>query len=323
MGIYRRSLVQLSVAVGVLGCVASSVQAQAYPSRPVTVIINSPAGSLMEGTFRTVMAEASKVLGQPLVVENRAGANGRLGVMALKSAAPDGHTITIANDAIMITQPVVDPTFQMELGKDYQPIAFLGEFPLVLAARPDVPFKDLKGLVAYAKANPGKLNWAVTPGNLFITEMARQTAGIEFTAVPYKGSTSSFVDIVGGRVDLVFAGVDVATFFKAGKMIGVGTTGNVRWGAFPDLATFSESGFPVVSTVWYGLLAHAATPPEVVAKLSDAFNVALRQPAAVKQLESNGFITGRVRSPKDLAAFIQSEVNVWRPVIQKATIKLN
>ncbi|MBM3346625.1 MAG: hypothetical protein FJY55_09055, partial [Betaproteobacteria bacterium] len=149
------------------------------------------------------------------------------------------------------------------------------------------------------------------------------TAGIEFTAVPYKGSTSSFVDIVGGRVDLVFAGVDVASFFRAGKMFGVATTGNVRWGAFPDLSTFSENGLPVVSTVWYSLLAHAATPPEAIAKLSDAFDVVLRQPASVKQLETNGFITGRVRSPRDLAAFIQSEVNLWRPVIQKATIKLN
>ena len=108
-------------------------QAQAYPVRPITVIINSPAGSLMEGTFRTVIAEASKTLGQPLVVENRAGANGRLGVMAVKAAPADGYTLTIANDAILITQPVADPAFQMELGKDYQPIAFLGEFPLVLA----------------------------------------------------------------------------------------------------------------------------------------------------------------------------------------------
>jgi tripartite-type tricarboxylate transporter receptor subunit TctC len=193
----------------------------------------------------------------------------------------------------------------------------------VLAASPNVPFRDLKGLIAYAKANPGKINWAVTPGNLFITEMARQAAGIEFTAVPYKGSTASFVDIFGGRIDLVFAGIDVAAHFKAGKMIGIGTTGNARWSAFPDLATFSESGQPVVSTVWYGLVAHAATPPEVIAKLADAFGGALKQPAAVKQLENNGFMTGRVRTPRELAAFIQSEVNVWRPVIRKATIKLD
>lgn len=306
------------------GCAwMAGAQAQAYPTRPITVIINSPAGSLMEGTFRTVIAEASKTLGQPLVMENRAGANGRLGVMAVKAAPADGYTLTIANDAILITQPVADPAFQMELGKDYQPIAFLGEFPLVLAAHPNVPFKDLKGLVTYAKANPGKLNWAVTPGNLFITEMARQSAGIEFTAVPYKGSTASFVDIFGGRVDLVFAGIDVATHFKAGKMIGIGTTGNARWSAFPDLATFSESGLPVVSTVWYGLVTHGATPPDIVNKLADAFNGALRQPAAVKQLETNGFITGRVRTPKDMAAFIQSEIKVWQPVIRKATIKLD
>ncbi|MBM3346774.1 MAG: hypothetical protein FJY55_09820, partial [Betaproteobacteria bacterium] len=169
MGMNCRAVVRLATLAVLLGGTVASplvVQAQTYPSRPITVIINSPAGSLMEGTFRTVMAEASKLLGQPLLVENRGGANGRLGVMAVKSAPPDGHTLTIANDAIIITQPVADPSFQMELGRDYQAIAFLGEFPLVLAARPGVPFKDLKGLVTYAKANPGKLNWAVTPGNL-------------------------------------------------------------------------------------------------------------------------------------------------------------
>lgn len=313
----------IAAVVAAAATLASTAGAQTFPNKPITIIVNSPAGSVMEGNFRGMGAEASKILGQPVVMENRPGANGRLGVMALKQATADGHLLTIAHDALLVAQPAADPSFQLDQGKDYVPVAFLIEFPLVLAGSPTLPFRDIRGLVAYAKANPGKLNWATTAGNMFVTEFIRQSAGIEFTRIPYKGASSAFVDIVGGRTDLVFAGSDVASFFQAGKMIGIGTTGGQRWGVFPDLPTFAESGVPATSTVWYGLLAPAGTPADVVAKVNAAFNTALKNPQVTKQLASNGYVTGRFQSPKEFSAFIQSESATLQPVIRKSGLKLD
>ena len=317
----KRSFQLLTASLLAAGA-ASMAGAQTVPTRPISIIINSPAGSIMEGSLRSAGNEVSRLLGQPVVTENRPGANGRLGVMAIKTAVGDGHLLTVANDSILISQPSADPGFQMEQGRDYQPVAFLMEFPLVLAGSTSLPFRDIRGLIQYAKANPKKINWAATAGNMFITEMIRQSAGIEITTIPYKGSSSSFIDIVAGRTDLVFAGSDVATFFKAGKMIGIGTTGGQRWAMFPDLPTFTESGIPVASTVWYGLVAPPTTPPEVVAKLNDAFNTALKLPQVTKIMDTNGMVTGRLRTTKEFSAFIQSELGIWGPVIRKSGIKL-
>jgi tripartite-type tricarboxylate transporter receptor subunit TctC len=324
MGLHGLVIRRLTIAgaFGVAAALASTAGAQSFPNRAITIIVNSPAGSVMEGNFRAIGAEASKLLGQPVVMENRPGANGRLGLMAIKSAPADGHLLTIAHDAVLVSQPSADPTFQLEQGRDYLPVAFLIEFPLVLAGSPTLPFRDIRGLLAYAKANPGKLNWATTAGNMFVTEMVRQSAGIEITTIPYKGASSAFLDIVAGRTDLVFAGSDVVSFFKAGKMIGIGTSGGQRWAVFPDLPTFTESGIPAASTVWYGLLAPPGTSPEVIAKVNDAFNSALKLPQVTKLLVTNGFVTGRFQSPKEFSTHIQSELGIWGPVIRKSGLKL-
>lgn len=306
----------------VAAAVSMAAAAQSYPNKPITNLIPNPAGSQLEVTFRAICAEASKLLGQPVVSENRAGANGRLGLMAIRNAPADGYLVTIASDSTLVAQPSADPAFLMEEGKQYQPMVFLFEFPLVLAGRTTLPFRDVRGLLQYARANPGKLNWATSPGTMFMTDRIRQTAGIEMTSIPYKGATPSLVDVVAGRLDVVIAGPDVASFFDAGKLIGIATTGRDRWRAFPALPTLTEGGIPVTSTVWYGLIAAAGTPPDVIAKLNGAFNAALRNPAITKLMESNGFSLGSYQSPREFSAFIQSELTAWRPIIQKSGIKL-
>ena len=317
-----RSLLFFGVFASFAALFTPPAGAQSFPSRSITVIMNSAAGTTMDGIYRSINAEVSKILGQSVVMENRAGANGRLGVMAIKSAPADGHLITIANDSVLISQPAVDPQFQMEQGKDFQPVAFLIEFPIILVGRPNLPFRDFRGLVTYAKANPGKLNWAVTPGNMFVAEMLLQTAGINVTKIAYKGSAPSFLDIIGGRIDVGFAGSDAAAFFKAEKMVGLGSSGAQRWSLFSDIATFTEHGVPFATTVWYGLLAPMGTPPEVIAKLNDAYNQALRSPQITKQLESNGYAAGRFKTPREFSGFIQSELDAWRPTLRKSGIKL-
>lgn len=325
MKIYGLLIGRLTIAG--ISCIAATLapnaDAQSFPSRAITIIVPNPAGSAMEGTFRSISTEATRLLGQPTIIENRAGANGRLGISAIKTAPGDGYLLTIASDSVLVSQPSADPGFQVEEGKDYLPVAFLIEFPLVLAGRMSLPFRDIRGLLQYAKANPGKINWATSPGTLFMTERLRQTAGIEITTVPYKGASPSFIDVVAGRIDVVIAGPDVASFFDAGKMVGIATTGGERWNVFPGLPTLTEAGLPVASTVWYGLLASPRTPPDVVAKLNTAFNSALKLPHITKLIDGNGFTTGRYSSPKEFSAFIQSETAVWRPIIRKSGIKLD
>lgn len=318
----------LSVAIG--ACLvampardARAQAAQAYPTRPVTIIWPFPPTAVTAIAWRAISAEASKVLGQPLVFDSRPGARTRLGVNAMAKAPADGYLLNIAIDSLLVAQPIADPEFKMELGKDYTTVAFGYQFPFILVTTTGLPFRDLKGLIAYAKSNPGKLNVAITPASTthFVSERFLQAAGLQLTLVPYKGGDST-IDLVAGRVDLLFSSTTVAPFVSAGKLNAIATTGAQRWSPFPDVPTLTELGLPVPTTVWFGVIAHANTPADVIAKLNSAFNAALKVPEVRKMLDGYGFATGSYTTPNEFATFIQSEVNAWKPVIQKAGIKL-
>jgi tripartite-type tricarboxylate transporter receptor subunit TctC len=263
-------------------------------------------------------------LGQPLVFDNRPGANFRLGLEALKKSPGDAHILTISQDVQIVTQPLADPKFQTEMGKDYVPVAFLAESPMVMVASPSATFRDIKGMIAYAKENPGKLNFAVTAGasSHFLTERLRQTAVIDVVTVPYKGAPPLILDLAAGRVDLTITASSAASFINSGKIVGMATTGSRRWQIFPDLPTFEESGVPMASTLWFGLLAPSRTPTDVVSKLNTAFLQALHQPEVIKLLEGFGYNARAVNSPAEFASFIQSEIRIWGPVIRQSGIKI-
>jgi tripartite-type tricarboxylate transporter receptor subunit TctC len=311
-------------AVGMATLGAQGVHAQAFPNRPISLVYPFPAGNVLDVSLRAVSAEASKMLGQPIVFENRPGAKTRLGVAAIAKAPPDGHQLSVAIDALMVGQPIADPDFKMVAGKDYAPVAFVLEFPYLLAASALVPFRDIAGMISYAKANPGKLNIAVAPGSAshFATERLLQTAGVGMTLIPYKGGDMAN-DLVAGRIDLAFTTTLMAPFINTGKAVALGTTGTQRWHAFPTVPTFAEAGLPMPTTVWFAIIAHANTPPDIVARLNSVFTAAVNLPHIQKQLAANGYNTDRKMSPAELTAFIQSELNVWGPVIQKAGIKLD
>lgn len=298
--------------------------AEAFPNRPITVILAFTSGTPVENAFRPVAAEASKLLGQPVLIESRPGANSRLGVAALKGAPGDGHLLTLAMDTVLVAQPLVDAAFQIEPGKDYIPVTFIMEFPLVLVANTASPFRDLKGLLAYAKGKPGVLNIAVVAGGSghFLAERFRQAAGLEVTIVPYKGSPPAMIDLLAGRVDLQFAPTTAKQFIDAGKLVGIATTGSERWSVFPGLATLTEAGLPVASTAWYGIVAPPGTPAEVVAKLHHAFSSGLRNPEIRKRHEVEGMSSGNHATPEAFAEFVRSEIRVWRPIIKKSGIKM-
>ncbi len=309
-------------ALPMTGLIPLNASAQSWPSRPITYIYPFPPGGPSEAPLRAAATEASRLLGQPVVFENRPGANSRLSIVAMRNAPPDGYLISAVIDGVLTSQPLLDPEFKFQPLRDYAPVALQVEATLRLMGPTSLPFKDIKGLIDYAKANPRKLNVAVTIGSSshIIAERIREAAGIEVTMVGYKGSSQSYVDLVAGRVDLV-VGSDKA-LVDAGKLIALATTGRQRWAGLPNVPTLVESGIPVVTSLWYGVIAHPNTPPEIVAKLNNAFNAAVRTPAFNKRVETSAFTAMAALTPEGMAAFIRSEMTALEPVIRKAGIKM-
>ena len=320
----RSAAARQAVLFGAFACLAGTASAQGFPSRPVTVIVPFTTGTPVDTAMRSIAGAATKLLGQQMVVENRAGANGRLGVNAVRSGSPDGHTLALVFDTLLVAQPILDPAFRIEPGKDYAPVILLVDFPLLLVTNPTTPFRDVNALVAYAKANPNKLNIAGTAGasSYFMAERFRQLAGISMTVVPYKGSTQSILDVVSGRVELLFAPSTADTFIASGKLVSIASTGKRRWSAFPNVPTLLEGNFNLASTAWYGLIAHAGTPADSVNRVNSVINTVIRQPDIAKQLDNMGMNTTSHTSPADFGAFVQAEVREWEPVLRNSNIKL-
>lgn len=315
----------LHCAAALMCCVWAGLSlAQGYPNRPITFIFPYPSGAALEGLLRQLHVEVSKQLGQPIVFENRPGANTRLGINAIRQAKPDGYTLTFATDSILVHQPLADPEFKLEPGKDYVPVTFLTRNLLVFAANPAVPFRDVKGLIAYAKANPGKLNVGFGAGSPlhFAAEFFRQRAGIDVAMIPYRGTPDALTALLAGQVDLEFGSATFKPHVDSGKLVALATSGQERWDMFPSVPTLVESGVQMVQSTWGGVLAPANTPPDIVQKLYSAYNSALRLPEIAKRFQELAFIPDVNMSPNDFGALVKSETELWRPIIQKAGIKL-
>ena len=246
-----------AIALIAAAALASPVLSQSYPSRPITVAYQFGPGAF-DAMLRPLSAEAGKLLGQSVVFENRPGGNGRIVLNALKNAKPDGYTIGFAINGTLIHQPLTGPAYKLDIDTDYLPVQFSIETPQVLTANTGVPFKDLKGLVAYAKANPGKLNMSMNLGGAshFIAELLKYTAGIDIALIPYKAASAQMVDLVEGRVQMAISSGSAKPLVDSGKLLALATTAKDRWKAFPNAPTFGEAGVPIVSTVWFALIAN-------------------------------------------------------------------
>jgi tripartite-type tricarboxylate transporter receptor subunit TctC len=313
----------------VLACVAlllttsTKTHAQAFPNRPITLVMPYGAGANMDVVVRAIVAEAAQKLGQPIVVENKSGALSRLGVEQMRRAPPDGYLLTMATDGLAVTQPVADPEFKFEVGRDFAPVTFLASFPLVLVSSAAVPFRDVNGLIAYGKAHPGKLNVAGGPGSIsqIAYERLNRLTGGNLNFIPYKDTTQAMPDLMAGRVDMLFSGSQSKPAIDSGKLRALATTGSARWKLFPELPTLQEAGINMTTFFWIGIVAPPATPKDVVAKLNQAFVAALQTEAVAKRMTEFGMSAGAT-TPEQFADFIKNELNVWGPVIRAANIKV-
>jgi tripartite-type tricarboxylate transporter receptor subunit TctC len=302
----------------------SAAETQPYPARPIRILVASSPGSAADIVARIVAQKLPDVLGQQIVIDNRAGAGGNLGAQIAAQAAPDGYTLFLGTPAHVIhpsltTRPLYD------LGRDFAPISLLTSGVYVIVVNPRIPVKSLKELIAYLRSNPGRLNYASAgTGNAthLAGELFRIVGGVDIVHVPYKGSGPALAELVGGQVDMMFANLAAAQGdIQSGKLRALAVTGPKRSVAAPQLPTASEAGLPGYEvTSWFGVLAPKGTQTMVIASLNKSFVQVLNMPEAKERLVSLG-AEPVGSSPQAFVSYIKEEVARWGKVIKAAGIK--
>ena len=315
----------LIVLCAALAGVLPGAQAQQYPTRPVRFVVPFAPGGSTDTLARTIGAKLAETLGQQVVIDNRPGGNGDLGMMIVAQAPADGHTLLLGYIANLAIAPSLNPRMQYDPVKDYAPITQIASSPNVMTANAAVPAKNLKELIALAKSKPGTVNFASTGvasvGHL-TGELLNSLAGMKMTHVPYKGGGAAIVGLLSGDVQVMFTGFSAAMpHIKSGKIRSLAVTGAKRSPALADVPTIAEQGFPgVEATAWYGVLAPAGTPKPVVARLHDEVVRILKLPDVTQRLEGLGFeIVGS--TPDELGRYIRTEIRKWEKVVKASGAK--
>ena len=318
-----RSFVAGAVAaLAVLG--ASPAVAQDYPTRPVKIIIAFPVGGLLDTISRVVGEKLSTVLGQQFIIEARPGAGGTIATAAVARSDPDGYTLMMINDNHALN-PSVFKNMTYDSVKDFAPIGFVGSTPLVLVANPKVAANDAKGLVALAKEKPGTITYAsVGLGSAphLAGEIFSSAAGIKMQHVPYRGGAPALNDLIAGHVDTQFMSPVIGLqHIQDGKLKALALAANKRLDLLKDVPTMTEQGYPVEAGYWFGLVAPAATPPAIVAKLEKALAETLADAQVNKRLTDMGAVVTPLNS-QQFGDYIKSEITKWADVITKNNVKI-
>lgn len=315
------------VLTGALAAVALSaapaVQAQAWPSKPIRVIVPYPPGGFTDITARLVTQKLQERLGQPVVVDNKPGANSIIGVEALAKSAPDGYTfaVVIAAYAANIT---LYPKLPYDPKKDLAAVSLIGISPLVAAVNNDTPFKSAADLINYARKNPGKISYGSSGNGSAVhltTELLKSLTGTHMVHIPYRGAAAALTDLMGGHIQLFMdAAVGLINPGKTGKVRLIGVASEKRLAALPDVPTFIEQGIAgFTGSTWAGVLAPAGTPPAVIKRVADEVAAIVKLPDVRQKLDDMGTIPVG-SSPAEFESFIASETAKWGKVIRDAKI---
>jgi tripartite-type tricarboxylate transporter receptor subunit TctC len=320
-----RAVALLAALVG-LGGLAPAAIAQGFPSKPVRLVVPFAPGGTNDIAARGIAPELGEVLGQVVVVENRAGAGGQIGAEAVAKSPPDGHTLMMASSSVMTNAPAVYSKLRYDILKDFAPVGRVGELPLVIVVHPTVPAKTPQQFIALAKARPKDIRMATGgPGTTshLIAELFALSAGVQVLIVPYKGAGPALIDLLGGHVD---ARVDQISssleHIKSNRLRAVAVTTTRRSAQLPNLPTLSESGLKGfdASTV-NAILAPAATPQEIVRRLNAALVKTLGMPAVIERFNALG-VELRPSTSDELATFIREDLAKWRRVVRETGLKL-
>jgi tripartite-type tricarboxylate transporter receptor subunit TctC len=313
----------IALAVGML--IPGLVMAQSWPSKPMRIVIAQAPGSATDVISRVVANPLSEALGQPIVIDARPGAGGVLGTEVAARSAPDGYTLFMANNSTHGSNPAVYAKLPYDAVKDFAPVSFVASVPYVLVVDPALPVKSVQEFVAYAKARPGKLNYA-SAGNgsthHFCGELLKSMTGIDLQHIPYKGSGPGIAGLLGGEVSMMFSNVaDIGAQIRAGKVRALAVTAQRRAATLPEVPTMAEAGLPdFVITSWFGLLVPAGTPAPIVARLN-AETVKVLGRAEVKATLAQQGLEVASSSPEAFAAHIKSEIARFTQIARAAGIK--
>ena len=306
---------------------AGVAQAQEYPSRPVRLIVPFATGGVTDTSARVLSDKLSRLLGQQVIVENRPGGSGNPGTQYVAQSAPDGYTLLLAFDGTMVINPFVFPKIPFDTVKDFQPVTKLGDAALVLVAHPSLAVKNFTELMAYSRANPGKLSFGHSGagGTTHVAgELLKQRTGLDMTHIPYKSGGQAVIDAIGGQVPLAYSAVAGAqAHIKSGKLVPIGVSSLKRIGALPELATFSEqgvAGFEAVS--WVGIMAPAKTPKAVIDRLHRDISAALKETDLRERFGTLG-IDPVGNTPDQFAEQIKGDLLRWGKVVEQAKIRVD
>ena len=317
----QRVLALLAIVATAIAAPLTFAQGAAnYPAKPVRLVVPFPAGGTTDILARAVAQRLSEAWGQQVIVDNRPGAGGNIGSDLVAKAKPDGYTLLMGTVGTHAINPSLYRNMPYDHVKDFAPVILVAGVPNVLVVNPSLPVHSVPELIAYAKANPGKLNFASSGNGTSIHlsgELFKTMAGVQMTHVPYKGSSPALADLMGGQVQLMFDNLPSSLgLIKGGKLRAIAVTSATRAAALPDVPTIAESGLPgFEASSWFGVLAPAATPHEIVAKLNGTIALWLATPEAKEKLLAQGAIAAG-GSPEDFARHIDRETAKWAKVVK-------
>ncbi|HZD19190.1 MAG TPA: tripartite tricarboxylate transporter substrate binding protein [Burkholderiales bacterium] len=304
--------------------VASAAFGQAdYPNRPLRLVVTVPPGGAADFIARLVGGKLAEALGQPVVVENKAGASGTIAADAVAKAAPDGYTLLQNSITTHGIGPQLFARLPYDPVKDFAPVSGLALLPLIMALNAELPVRDVSELIAYAKTHSVNFASSGSGGAPHMAgELFKSVTGAPLVHVPYKGSGPAVADLVGGRVQLMFdAAPSLIAHVRSGKLRVLAAASSERNRLLPEVPTFAELGYPQVNvSLWYGLLAPTGTPPPVIDKLNRAVGEVLEAPEVVERLHAQGAEPMRGK-PEAFAAFMRAEMAKWAPVVKQANVK--
>ena len=320
----RASMAGLACAVGL--AVFAGSAAAVYPDRPIKVFLPFPPGGAVDFVSRLVCSEAAEILGKPVVIDHRPGAGGTVATDATARSQPDGYSILITTPSHTIN-PALRPKLPFDTAADFAPISIIASVPELLVAHPSVPFDTLDGMLKYAKANPGKLNYSSAGiGTLphVTMELLLRRADVQVAHVAYKGAAPALVDLLAGVVQLKYDTYAIsAQHLAAGKLKVLATAGTTRLPQLPNVPTVAESGFPgYEGYLWIGAIAPAKTPAEAITTLYAAFSKAVKTPKVADRLRADGVeVVGS--TPEQFAKVIADELKLWAQVVRDAKITVS